>query len=380
MSELHAESRAVREPDLLTPLRAHLSFPVFDRVSRYLGVERDLIQVLEFVSLAGGTMVLPLNLEIYSANWGADLYIANRLLDLRYDRVARITTRKEFAALERSGFKDIDAVLVRGEHRFRFRDFTEASTRLLCFDANLPSLWRVTDRPPEHASAPSTLRIMTQNLPRDLADYGAAFASYRWSDEEVLLIDLLRRLPRQPKYPNPLRPSYQSSGLRPEDSLLLERTLLIFAALRVTLSASPMAQATITEEDYGAVRVLLQNLPLTPIDRKVSPPALKAAEILFESVHEPNYQLALPDQSAEGNRWFTRHDAKDLLDVGYSTARKWLDELENEGVVRSTKAQNNRQRGKQIHYRFQENRTPPFEWKNPFEDLPDLTPMVAKGA
>jgi hypothetical protein len=35
-------------------------------------------------------------------------------------------------------------------------------------------------------------------------------------------------------------------------------------------------------------------------------------------------------------------------------------------------AESNRERGRQIHYRFAAGHSPPFAWKNPFEPLPDL--------
>ena len=60
-------------------------------------------------------------------------------------------------------------------------------------------------------------------------------------------------------------------------------------------------------------------------------------------------------------------------EYGYNTVKKHLQELEDDGIVVSTVAENNRDHGRQIHFRFADGRVPPFRWKNPFENLPDLT-------
>ena len=58
--------------------------------------------------------------------------------------------------------------------------------------------------------------------------------------------------------------------------------------------------------------------------------------------------------------------------LSYNTVKKHLRQLEEEGLLRSTVAENNREQGRQIHFQFVDNRAPPFAWKNPFEGLPQL--------
>lgn len=117
--------------DPLAPLRAHPVFALVNRVARHVGIARDLIQVIEFLSLAAGRMVLPLNIDIVTDQWAADLFIANRMIDLLPDAVARVSTYKQFRELERTSFTGLAVVLVHGRHEFRFRDFTETLARLL---------------------------------------------------------------------------------------------------------------------------------------------------------------------------------------------------------------------------------------------------------
>jgi DNA-binding transcriptional ArsR family regulator len=84
--------------------------------------------------------------------------------------------------------------------------------------------------------------------------------------------------------------------------------------------------------------------------------------------------IELPDLSVYGPKWFTRGNAMDWTDLSYNTVKKHLRQLEEEGLLRSTVAQNNREQGRQIHFQFVDNRAPPFAWKNPFEGLPQLAP------
>jgi len=366
------------EADPLAPLRAHPVFSIITRVARHVGVARDLIQVIEFLSLAAGRMVLPLNIDIVTDQWAADLFIANRMIDLLPGAVARVSTYKQFRELERTGFARLAVVLVHGRHEFRFRDFTETLARILQQDCELPSLWRITDHMPTEPCVPSTLRLLTPQTSRDLGDFGTAFATYRTSAEEAYLADLLQRLPLQPSYPNPLHAQYRSAALTPDGALVLERLLLIVAALRTTLSSSIGVGQSIDARDYAAVRALLLHLPLTPIGRRLAPQTLESADALHERVQEPTYHLPLPDHSSEGEKWFTRDDARRWLDVGYTTAKKRLAEMEDEGILCSTVAENNRERGRQIHYRFANGSVPPFGWRNPFATLPDLGGIPAE--
>ncbi len=116
----------------------------------------------------------------------------------------------------------------------------------------------------------------------------------------------------------------------------------------------------------------MTNLSLTPIGTSISPRALEVAEVIFEAVNDQNYQRSLPDLSAAGNKWFRRAEARDWTDLSYSAVRSHLAELEQEGLLKSAVGETDRRQGREIHYRFDDSRSPPFAWRNPFLAFPEI--------
>jgi len=375
-------------PDPLHPLKTHPVYAITDSLSEYMGVEKDLIQLVEFLSLAAGRMVMPINLDVQTDQVAVDLHLANRILDLRHGHVARVDTHRQFRALEQGEFllrgpltvnylkgpdedlRPLATVLVRGNHRFLHREVSEYTARLLGSDFTLPSIWRITDILSTLPPVPTTLRLQACQACRELDDFGHAFAGYRCLAVEDKLAELIESLPVQPVYPNAWRRHYRGKT-QPEMMLVFERLLAVFVALRVLLPNATDKRPEVLLEDYQALRAMLNLLPLVPLDRELTPQALLTGETVYKAVHESTKRLELPDLSQHGEKWFTRLDAMYWTDLGYNTVKKHLRELESEGIVTSTVAENNRERGKQIHYRFLD-REPPFEWRNPFERLPDL--------
>jgi hypothetical protein len=376
-------------PDLLAPLRAHPVFQLADVLAAYLGVQRDLIQFIEFLSLAAGRMVMPISLDVHSDNLTIDLHTANRILDLRHDHVARVDTHRDFRDLERRGFhlppparnsygkdppsnpRPLSAILIRGNHRFLHRDVTEYTARMLGSDFALPSLWRIADVSAPLPPVPSTLRLQTGLTARGLDEFGCEFCVYRAKGEETVLATIVEALPFQPVFSNPLRTQYRDT-LPPERALVFERLVQVIVALRIQVPGAHSRKPEVLLDDYSAARALALALPLMPVDRQVSPQALTSAERIFAGVNDPNFQLELPDQSLQGHKWFSRRDAVTWTGWAYNTVKNQLRELENEGILQTTVAESNRERGRQIHYRFGAGHSPPFAWKNPFELLPDL--------
>jgi len=376
--------------DPLRPLKRHPIYRITDSLSDYMGVEKDLIQFTEFLSLCAGRAVLPVNIDVQSDQVAVDLHLANRILDLRHGHVARVDTHRQFRSLEQGEFllrgpatlnyakgpdedlRPLAAVLVRGNHRFLHREVSEYTARLLGSDFTLPSIWRITDILSTLPPVPTTLRLQTSQACRELNDFGHAFAGYRCHAVEDELAELIESLPVQPPYPNPLWHRYRGKA-QPEMMLVFERLLKIFVALRILLPGSTDKRPEVLLDDYEALRALLNMLPLVPLDRELTPQALLTGESLYKAVHESTKRLELPDLSQHGEKWFTRLDAMHWTGLAYNTAKKHLGELEDEGIVTATVAENNRERGRQIHYRFLDGREPPFEWRNPFERLPNLS-------
>jgi DNA-binding transcriptional ArsR family regulator len=378
--------------DSLDPLRAHPAFRALaDNLAEYVGIERDLIQFIEFISLCAGRMVMPINLDILSDNITVDLHVANRVLDLRSGHIARVDTHREFRALERSRFlikqsqsgrdgsgdtphpRPVSAILLRGNHRILHRDITEYTARLVQGDEALPSIWRVSDLASSLSPVPSTLRIQTSQTGRDLLEFGGSFAAHRPGRHGDTLAKLIDSLPDKPKLACSFRKDFQGNAA-PELLMVFERVLCVLAVIRENLLKSTERPRHILREDYAAGRSLLVSLPLTPIDRQLSPNALNTAEQLHKRLRLPDVGIELPDLSVYGPKWFTRGNAMDWTDLSYNTVKKHLRQLEEEGLLRSTVAQNNREQGRQIHFQFVDNRAPPFAWKNPFEGLPQLAP------
>jgi hypothetical protein len=334
-------------------------------------------------------MVMPIHLDILSDSLAIDLHLANRILDLRYDHVARVDTHRQFRALERAEFylegpanncysedlldhiRQIAVILVRGNHRYLRREVTEYTAHMAIGDFSLPSIWTVTDQPGGLPPLPSTVRLQTFQAGRQLDGFGSTFARYRGQQAEMVLAYLLEGLPYQPSYPCRFRDRYERTA-RPDLMLVFERLLHVLVALRLALPGGNNTPAEIRVEDYQAARALTQALPMTPMDRQLSPQALKFAEVVHAAVQAAPDQLSLPGLSHLGHSWFTRSDAARWTGLAYNTAKKHLQHLEEEGFLRSTVAESNRERGRQIHYRFAEGHRPSFRWANPFGGLPDL--------
>lgn len=243
----------------------------------------------------------------------------------------------------------VAAVLARGDHPFLFRNATEYTARRTLSDFYLPSVWRVTERPLTLPSVPSTLRLYVSResdpeqsgaVACDIDYFGESFATLVCTGDDEFLADLILRLPQPPLYDCPFRERFRRS-IGHSVMLVLERLLLVLAAFRIHWPTSADRRQEIAPADYYAARALLTNLPLVPIDRRLSPSALKTAETVFDSIQRTGHQLSLPDRSSEGHGWFTRQDAKDWTGLSYTSVKKHLQELE-EGLLLSTLGQNNR--------------------------------------
>lgn len=358
--------------DDLAPLRRHPAFEVANLLATYTHTTRDLVNLTSFLAVVAGAMATPINVEIVSGRPTDDVRLINRILDLVSDRVARIETYRQFRRLEAAAFEKNAAILVRGNHPQLFRDFANCTACEATAGHALPSLIRVMDRA-DYPFAPGTLRIMESQATREPGRLG----QFLPSNEQLAAREQLQR------YLSAARPTKIScrisSQLRainvPEHSNIVDRMMIVFATLRCSSERSLELpyELGIELDDYQAVRALLMNLPLVPPARQVPSGAIQLAEITYREVHQPGYQLSLPDHSAEGHRWFTREDARRWSQVAYNTAKKHLKALEDDGLIKSTHDENNRERGKQLHFKFAAGRAPPFLWKNPFDVLPDLT-------
>jgi DNA-binding transcriptional ArsR family regulator len=347
--------------------------PVNDTASeleRYLGIKCDLIHMTILMSVAGGCMVMPVPVEIFSNSPSADVMVTLRIFDLVPGRVRRVDTHKQFRELEKRGFAGLAAILIRGTHRTLFRDTTEYTAGLGVDVYRLPSVIRITDRPSPTSPIPHTLCVMAAQAERDLDDFPHSFATFKPGPGRERLAALLMKLPVEPDYPCAFRDRFKGSA----DSgsmLVFERILLLITAIRVHHPDSLDRRPYVGISDYRCARALLTNLPLSPIGTSVSAKALETAEVIYEALKDAKYQRSVPGRSAEGNKWFRRSEAMNWTGLSYTAVKYHLTELEDEGLLRSTLAETDRRQGREIHYRFIESRAPPFAWRNPFASLPE---------
>ncbi|MEZ6070949.1 MAG: hypothetical protein R3C10_11910 [Pirellulales bacterium] len=303
-----------------------------------------------------------------------DQTIVNRILNLVHPGAERVETYRQFQALEKKEFVNVDVILLRCDQPKLFR-LLEACTASLAVGVRPPCLVRVTESPVNVTGLPGALRLMTQQTGRDLKHFAHNFVIPTRNLDPTLRRPFVERLKPAPTESAPdcaFRDRY--AGTISEDMMLVfERLLAVFALLRAHISPAVGNGPHISELDYAAARALVQSLPLKPVDRRLSPAPLKSATTIFAEVHRPKYQLSLPDRSDEGNKWFTRASAARWCGIGTTTTKKYIDQLEGDGILLSAVAEYDRQRGKEIHYRFAAGRTPPFDWTNPFEGLPDLS-------
>ena len=178
--------------DPLSLLKKHPVYAITDPLAEFMGVEKDLVQFIEFLSLVAGRMVMPVNIDIQTNQVAVDLHLANKVMDLRRGHVARVDTHREFRALERAEFylkgakllhysdepvgalRPLAVVLIRGTHRLLQRETSEYTARLTGGDFSLPSIWRISDLVSGLPPVASSLRVQAGQANRMLDDFGHA--------------------------------------------------------------------------------------------------------------------------------------------------------------------------------------------------------------
>lgn len=359
----------------LSPLQNHAVYEVINDLSSYLRMPRDWIASAELLSLGAGRMAMPFNLDIASDQWTLDLNIADRIACILPGAVVPIDTYREFRNEEQANFSGRAVLWFRRDYRKLHHDLTTFLTRAPDSSECAPSLWRIRPDFIEPTADSATLRLIASAADRNLDGFAVSFASAAGCPaHRERLKRVLETLCPRTNYPCAFRDRL-TGVLAPANMLIFERLLQVFANVR-RVRTDFEGEPSITQEDYAATRTFLVNLPLVPVDRVIKARTLQAAEQIYVAVHADNYQLALPDQSDAGHHWFTRSHVAKWSGFGYTTVKNLLYELEDDGLLISTVDRNNRQHGRIIHYRFAENRLPPFGWRNPFTALPELTPVL----
>jgi hypothetical protein len=355
----------------LNALQRHQIYRLTNDLASFLGIERDYIAFVELISLAAGRMAIPINLDIVSDQSAVDLAIADRIATIVPGKTVPIDTYKSFLAEEKQNFTDRYVLWFRRNYPRMHQDLVAFMARATDSLDSAPSIWRICPSFVEPSTDIPTLRLIACLAERKLGGFAASFASAVGSQiHRQRLLEVIETLCPRTNYRFAFRDRLTGT-LSPSSMLIVERLLQVFTNVRRVLTEFK-SSGFVTLDDYEAVRTLLVNLPLVPMDRVISASTIKTAEIIYAHVYADDYQLALPDRSGEGHHWFTRNHTVEWTQLGYTTAKKHLDELVDDGLVVASVDRNNREHGRIIHYRFADGRAPPFGWSNPFEALPAI--------
>ena len=360
--------------NLIASIKNHPIDKIIDSLSKYTEIERDDIIFTVFLTVASGRMAMPVHLEIVSDECYLDKMIIDRVFALIEDRVAYIDTYAQYKAEERNGFENRDVIYLRRPNSKIFYDVLSYISKSHDLTDQSPSIIRVVSKLEDCDDSAPMLRLMSKNEGRILTGFASSYASSIGDPaKKKELSDTVSSLCSHLNYPWPNREiSIKSSIIRSQTVwLVVERLLQIFANIR-RISSGFKCEQKITSADYAAVRAFLMHLPIVPQDRAISTKAIRVGEQIYSEVTKDGYQLAIPDLSDQGHQWFTRNQAVKWTGLSYTSIKKYLYQLEGEGILLTTVAKKNRHHGRVIHYRFSPNRVPPFKWTNPFGYLPEL--------
>lgn len=358
---------------------------VANTLGEYLGIGCDFLSFLLFLSNAAGRMSIPVNLSIYSDSPGSDQMIADRIANIVPDGLKQVDTIGEFRILKDLEFKGPRVVLIRNDCEALFQYACRASCQDVSKGGAAPSLWLLTDRNSKRPLVGVTLGVLASQGPRMLTGFGHSFcgpADAPPDEARENLEELLSRL----MPPKNLTCAFQDrirAEVRPEEMVIFNRVLRVFTALRIGWihrknEQAPSGKFQILIDDYRLSRDFLTSLPLAPLDSSASAYAIETAEVLYQATEaNAGYQKEAPDHSPLGRKLFTRRDAQKITGLSYNSVKTHLSELEDAGILESTVIPVERERGKQIHFRFLEGRAPPFGLSSPYQDLPPAERIAA---
>jgi DNA-binding transcriptional ArsR family regulator len=387
----HEEINIVDISELAELLDGHPLRETADHLGDYLGVGVDAISLMMFVSRAAGRLGIPINLAIYSDDPGAEHLIADRIINIVPETVKRAETIKRFRDLVEQAFEDTELVLVRSLHNDLFRFATEAACRDTA-KACPPSVWLISDDQSAVPRLGPTLALMARQTDRSLTGFGHHFSRTPESEERPSLKKLrqvMLQLGHRRRYECPFQDRLRAA-LKPSLTIVFSRTLATIAALRIEMANikgeyQPKSESVISIDDYRVTRSLLIALPTPRELSHLSPYAAETGAELYEAfVENSNHQLTIPDNSAFGNKAFTRQQAVETSGQSYNTVKDHLKRLEDEGIVESLlvnelrKNARVRRQGVQIYYRFSPTKSPPFGTSSPFASLPTVEQIAGE--
>ena len=121
------------ESSLAGILKGHCLFHIAERLGSYLETGCDSVALTLFLSRVAGRVGLPVNVVIKSDIPGAELLIADRILSIDRNTVARVDRIGQFRELANHRFHGVDVVLLRTVHEPLHR----YSIEVACMDTQL---------------------------------------------------------------------------------------------------------------------------------------------------------------------------------------------------------------------------------------------------
>lgn len=352
---------------------------ITQKLGELLGVGCDATSLLLFLSMVSARLGMPFHMAISTDCSDAIRCIADRIARAGKERFVRMSSITEFRKLENRDFVNVEVVMLSSHNKQLTNHAFETVNR----NSLVPALWWIGENalPGQGMNGP-VIRLTTSADQHALAGYG-----HYYSDTESIPVDLDRPAPNdivqsllenipcglvfRVAFSNALR-----AAMKPAETLVVHRLMRTIAALR-HVSMGHTGVCHVVMNDYVLTSHILQSLPITPVRRSLPPEVIETAACIFEKVSNPEYQSTVPDHSRLGFKAFTREDVRGWNGLAYNTVKRHLNILENEGVVASNCEDLRRGRGREIHFRLNDDEQPPFHIPNPFQALPRIEEFAA---
>ncbi|MGC4004058.1 MAG: hypothetical protein QM811_13435 [Pirellulales bacterium] len=341
---------------------------IADDLKTVLGTEIDPIRLCIYLSLVGGAIGQPFNLAICSDSAWTDQFLAQRLFDsVATEQTSSVSRQTQL--LQKLAAEEISPLLeIKGPNSQLF----ELAIQHACQDSQdgiiTPSILRIASNYDFGMLCGPTLalRSITHHITGTkirLVPFIKLRSEPNWNSACARLFDHVNGKIKNPEISDALSNAIVET-LPLEKAILVSRMTVVVAAL----SGSPRDNnCCVKLDDYEFVRQLLQKLPHITSHQKLSARALNFARGMWQIVSRADFQNSIPDYSDFGTKAFDRTLAvKRLNGPGYSSVRKYIDELQEAGVLESTRDRSERKRGASIFYKF---RASQREFNGAFEDL-----------
>lgn len=359
---------------------------VWDAVASTFATAPGPLRFALVASLAASTLGKPVHVVVVSGDPGADALLAKRIASLAGSPAMTVGTFDQARRLSANGYDGAKLLLVPTDQPKLLRHLCDPINSG-AVSGEVPSTWQFTPQPPRtHLPGPA-LVILHRELTLDAASFGLEYGIGTLTSDiavEERLRRVLRLIPQMDPFPSVPRISMPPAISR-SNAIVASRIVLAVSALHEgwLSTADPPIEIEARAEDAGAMayrtaRELLVSLPLSQPDAQSTPSTWQVAKRLFrEIVVNPDYQRTVPDCSDLGHKLFTRETAMKSAGCPYTTCKKHLEALVDEGVlaaytVSSNGALRNRrkQRGVVVFYRFCDERREPELATNVFARLP----------